>query len=311
MKIVRLALVGATVATAFAVSPASAHYRVPPAAAGTTIVHAARSGSVDLTLRDDARFAITGDHNPDISISGAGRLAGAFLYRLDGNSDGVMALRLPSSAGGRVITDVTTSDPAAQPKCTAFPNATVPLQQNCSAAPTIAVLHQGIYRLVVLADGAPVTVRLTLHGLPGSRSLRTTTPLPSGVGSLDVLANPTGNLARGVTTMTSTQSGLLLTLAISKWAAKPTYFGSYGCFYDGGDPVGQQMLPDCPEGSGVGFSLLDPLHQWPWGAMTQASLSWSYGAGPGSYTLGQGMESDSGVSIIDGLSAWVALPGLG
>jgi hypothetical protein len=310
MRIVRIAAAAATAITAFAVTPASAHYNLPPAAAGTTTVQAAHSGSLDLTLRDDARISIAGENNPDVRISGPGRIVGAFLYRLDGNSDGLMALRLPAAAGGRTISYVTSSDPSAKPKCTSFPSATVPLQQQCDSPPTSGRLHQGVYRLVVLTDGAPVTVTLKLHGLRGERSLRPTSALPSGVGSLNLLPNPTGGLARAAATMDTSRTGLMLTLAVGKWAAKPTYFGSYGCLYDGGDPVGEQMLPDCPGGSGTAWSIIDPLHEMPSGAMTGASLSWAYGVGAGSYTLGQGLESDNGVSIVTGLSAWVAMPGL-
>ena len=310
MRIVRIAAALAALGTAAAVTPAQAHYRLPQSAAGTTVVRADRSGTLDLTLRDDARIAVLGSDNPDVSISGAGRVLAMLLYRLDGNSDAVMALRLPAAAGNRTFAFVTTSDPAAQSKCTG-PVDGVALDQTCTPGPSTVRLHEGVYRLAVLTDGSPVTVTLRLHGLRGSRVFHPTTDQPSAVGDLTALANPTGTLARGVAQLSPTATGVIFTVAVGKWAPKPDYFGSYGCLYDAGDPIGDQMLPNCPEGSGAGGSILDPLHQWPSGELSQASLTWAYGVGKGRYTLGQGMESDTGVTLVSGLSAWFATPGLG
>lgn len=310
MRIVRIAVALAAIGTAAAVTPAQAHYRLPRSAAGTTIVQADHSGTVDLTLRDDARIAVAGANNPDVSISGAGRVLAMLLYRLDGTADAVMALRLPAAAGNRTFSFVTSSDPAAQSQCTE-PIDGVPLDQTCTPGPSTVRLHEGVYRLAVLTDGSPVTVMLKLHGLSGQRVFHPTTDQPSAVGDLTSLPNPTGTLARGVAHLSPTATGVMFTVAVGKWAPKPDYFGSYGCMYDGTDPIGDEMLPNCPEGSGAGGSILDPLHQWPSGELSQASLTWAYGVGKGRYTLGQGMESDTGVTLVSGLSAWFATPGLG
>ena len=310
MRTVRIAVALAALGTAAAVTPAQAHFRLPRSAAGTTIVQANHSGTVDLTLRDDARIAVRGTDNPDVSISGDGRVLAMLLYRLDGNGDSVMALRLPAAAGNRTFSFVSSTDPAAQSTCTG-PIDGVAIDQTCTPQPSTVRLHEGVYRLAVMTDGSPVTVTLRLHGLSGERVFHPTTDQPSAVGDLTSLANPTGTLARGVAQLSPTRMGVMFTVAVGKWAPKPDWFGSYGCTYVGGDPIGDQMLPNCPEGSGAGGSILDPLHQWPSGELSQASLSWAYGVGAGHYTLGQGMESDTGVTLVSGMSAWFATPGLG
>ena len=310
MRIVRIGVALATIGTAAAVTPAHAHFALPRSAAGTTIIQADRSGTVDLTLRDDARVAVTGRNNPDVTFSGAGRVLAALLYRVDGSGDQILALRLPAAAGNRTFAFVTSSDPSAQSTCTG-PIDGVAIDQTCTPGPSTVRLHEGVYRLAVLTDGSPVTVTLHLHGLRGERVFRPTTDQPSAVGDLNSLANPTGSLARGVAQLSPTARGVMFTVAVGKWAPKPNWFGSYGCMYAAGDPIGDQMLPNCPEGSGTGGSILDPLHQWPSGELTEASLTWAYGVGRGRYTLGQGMESDTGVTLIGGVSAWFATPGLG
>ena len=311
MRIVRLAVALATLGIAVAVTPASAHFALPRSAAGTTIVQADHSGTVDMTLRDDVRIAVAATNNPDVGISGAGRVLAMLLYRLDGNGDAVLALRLPAAAGNRTFSFVTSTDPASRPKCTGYPTDMLAVYSDCPAGPPIVRLHEGVYRLAVLTDGSPVTVTLRLHGLRGERVFHPTTSQPSAEGDLTSLANPTGSLARGMGRVSPTALGLMFTVAVGKWAAKPDWFGSYGCQYAAGDPLGDQMLPDCPGGSGAGGSILDPLHQWPSGALTQASMTWSYGVGAGHYTVGQGMESDTGVTLLSGVTAWVATPGLG
>src|SRR5206468_10567676 len=113
--------VAATAAAAVAITPASAHPRTPVAAAGQTVVRAAQTGYVDLSLPDDVRVSTRTADNPDLEVSGPGRLVGFWLYRLDTTVDSLLAVRLAGPAGARVWSAVTTSTPEHGP-CTKWPN---------------------------------------------------------------------------------------------------------------------------------------------------------------------------------------------
>jgi hypothetical protein len=184
----------------------------------------------------------------------------------------------------------------------------VPAEQQCGSPAATAVLHEGIYRLVVLTDGAPVTVRLRLHGLAGSRTFSRLTPRPGAVTPMTTLPNQTGDVARAKTTVSPAQRSLAVTVVTASVGPNATLMGSYGCIYDAGDPLSDQMLPGCPGGSGAGGNTLDPQHR-AGDRIGAVSLSWSQGMGAGSYTVGQVLQADSGVTIDSAIAAWLATPG--
>ena len=162
---VTFAVAAAVVAAA---QPATARRPSAPVLRATTTIAAATSGWVDVVVPRAARLSPSVDANPDVRFSGAGRFLAFWLVRHDENQqawNGVYAYRLPAFAGGgtAVYGSVTPG-----PTCTNFPNDQLPLHTECrQAAPEAILLPAGRYRLTVVTDGAPVTVRLRLRGLDG------------------------------------------------------------------------------------------------------------------------------------------------
>lgn len=157
------------------VTPVSADAAPAQLTASTTIV-ATTTGYVDVYLARDVKLSPKKEGNPDVAVSGRGRMIGFSMFGLTTDNDkysGLEAYRLPAFAGGRTQVNGTTV-PA--PVCTPFPHPLVTLWTDCtSPSPTAILLRRGTYRLQVLTDGAPVTVRLNLRGL----SARSTTVRPT------------------------------------------------------------------------------------------------------------------------------------
>lgn len=142
-------------------APSSA--RVVPAevAGATTTIYATHTGSAELVLYDDATISPKTKENPDIEITGRGRIVG-FELRGDDTSDSLGAVRFPAFAGGQVVAGGSTTPVGS---CAAFPDDTAPVEQSCSSpTPRAFLLHEGYYHLFVLTDGSPVTITLHLHG---------------------------------------------------------------------------------------------------------------------------------------------------
>src|SRR4051812_12598844 len=165
--------------------PASAGAPRPVVLPDTVTVATSSSGTVQVSLPDDARLSVA-DDSGDIAFDGAGRLVGVWLERTDQSGDFLASYRLPAFAGGRQVTYG--SVPA--PDCKAVPADALPVTYDCTGAPfpQTAVLHEGRYRLTVLADGSPLRVTLRLHGLdagdltvaPQRQGARTQQALPVG-----------------------------------------------------------------------------------------------------------------------------------
>ena len=156
-----LAAVTAAAGTAIAV-PATARLVLAEPAGAVTTIETSSSGTAEIVLYDDAVVSPLATHNPDVSISGAGRMVAFELTRADGGADELYGVRLPSFAGGAVTVGGSAS-PAST--CTPWPSAQVPVQEQCGAPhPTSIRLHEGYYHLVVVTDGKPVRISLRLHG---------------------------------------------------------------------------------------------------------------------------------------------------
>jgi hypothetical protein len=165
-----LALLAAAVASAGVgvALPSSAHLNAAEPLAALTTITATTSGTANLVLYDDATLSPKLTHNPDLTISGSGRVVAFRLTRTDAAGDTLYAVRLPKFAGG--LTYVSGSSGAPPTRCTQSTN---PLQgQTCTSAPAphAITLHEGYYHLAVLTDGAPLRVTLRLHGLPHRRA---------------------------------------------------------------------------------------------------------------------------------------------
>jgi len=143
--------------------PSSAHLVAAEPIGAVTTITATTSGTADVVLYDDATLSPRETHNPDVSISGAGRVVGFTLSRTDQSSDLLKAVRMPTFAGGLVYVDGSTTP--TPPRCTASSN---PLQADgCPPEPKAKaiLLHEGYYHLAVLTDGKPLRITLHLHGL--------------------------------------------------------------------------------------------------------------------------------------------------
>src|SRR5207248_2146091 len=126
--------------------PSSAGSSAPRQLAATTTITADHSGTAELILTDDARLSVANQANPDVRITGPGRVVAFGLQRVDGAGDGLLAVRVPAFAGG--ATYVSGSYWPA-PYCTGSPNNTVALSTTCTT-PKAILLHEGVYRLTVL-----------------------------------------------------------------------------------------------------------------------------------------------------------------
>src|SRR5437763_13893725 len=102
-RAVVLTVLPAVLISGFALATTSSARLVTAEPAGAvTMIRAAHSGSAELVLYDDATLSPRTTGNPDVSISGSGRLLGFELRRADGGSDNLSGERLPAFAGGGV-----------------------------------------------------------------------------------------------------------------------------------------------------------------------------------------------------------------
>jgi hypothetical protein len=130
-----------------------------PALAGRTKVVASSTTGMRVTLPRDATIDSRSGSNPDVSVSGAGRMVGVIL-----TEDNVSEYGRGSLAAIRYgFCD--------QPGCRAEQTSMQYLYIR-GGGHDDAKLEAGSYLLYVVADGAPVTVSLRLHGLSGSTVLR-------------------------------------------------------------------------------------------------------------------------------------------
>jgi hypothetical protein len=281
----RPALVGAAavlaaIATASAV-PASAHLVRAETLGAVTTITATTSGSASLVLYDDATISTAYTHNPDVSISGPGRLVGIDLSSTanapNDTWDEFTAVRLPSFAGGQTVVSVMSGTP---PNCTDWPAPGVPVQQECSGCtytpssqvpvqgsctyvePKYVTLHEGYYNLSVLTDGAPVRITIRLHGLGKTHAK---VHLQSTFRSLET--NLTQQESIGSTTITYGGSAKfpnansILTVVGAKLHHNATLLADSQCLRsDTSAPPPYAYSPACPGGNATGFSyqLMSP-----------------------------------------------------
>jgi hypothetical protein len=154
------AIAATCLGTALAV-PSSAHLVAAQPLGNVTTITASSSGTAELVLYDDATMSPRETHNPDVSITGKGRVVAFELTRSDGTEDGLAAMRVPAFAGG-----VTYVGGSTIPKVNCTPGNGLLDNGSCGPyyPPTAIKLHEGYYHLAVLTDGAPVRITIRLHG---------------------------------------------------------------------------------------------------------------------------------------------------
>jgi hypothetical protein len=181
VKLIRPTLVVVAVAALTAATvQADARVLRPVELTETTILETSTSGTLDVTLPEDAVLDVRREANPDVTISGSGRFVGIELTRKDHAHDfpALSSYRQPAFLGGQTLTYGAGSPP---PSCRDQVVPGDPLPDQCTyREQERIVLLQGHYRLQVLADGAPLTITLRLRGLDaGETRIRPTRQLKS------------------------------------------------------------------------------------------------------------------------------------
>lgn len=201
-------------------------------------ISAARPGWIDVVVPAAAKldFPLL-RRNRDLSVEGAGRFAGIILTK------GPRPFEGPTLVGAVIRT-------CGRPACASGRPVMLTNPMNMNPGSRIR-LPAGDYRLYVVTDGAPVDVRLTLHGLSGSRSISPTAAADVSVGNLPVHvgggdANPV-YVSGGDATVDRpawVMDGLWL-------GGRPSGFTDLGtCLYDGPPPKVPEAVaysPACEE----------------------------------------------------------------
>lgn len=274
MKLLAGVVAAATVATAFALPSTARLVAAEPLAAVTTIT-ATSSGIANVVLYDDATVSAAPTNNPDVKISGSGRLVGFDLisagYATGGATDDISAVRMPAFAGSKTYVSGAYPTPA---KCSDYPNDAVPVQQQCSnctywPSPTVPVqgscdyprpksykLHEGYYRLSVLTDGGPLRITIRLHGVGKSRAK---VHLQSTFRSLETAMTQHESIGTSTITFGGTASFAdatnILTVVAAKVHPTSTLAAAAGCLRsDTGAPPPYAYSPACPGGQITGYS---------------------------------------------------------
>lgn len=251
MTDVRAAAAAALVLASIVALPARAAGPRPVVLSDTVTVVTSRSGTLEVSLPDDARLSVSAGAD-DVTFDGAGRMVGLWLERSDHSGDFLTSYRLPAFAGGRQVTYG--SMPAAD--CTGVPSDALPLTYDCtgSTAPQPVLLHEGRYRLTVLADGSPLRVTLRLHGLDGGAlSLAPQRDLPSAERALPVLDTVGTDL---VTFGAEAALGVpvqAIVVATAKTSAGSAFDESSVCVRPGGSAPPLAYGPHCPDGTSGGY----------------------------------------------------------
>ncbi|MDX6275014.1 MAG: hypothetical protein QOJ92_2224 [Frankiales bacterium] len=311
MRRARALVVLALVAATAVALPASArtHY---VELAGETTITAAHSGSVLVTVPDDAKLSWKALGNPDISIAGSGRLVGFMLEPVgqQGYSlDSVLVMRLPSSQRNALEVSGLAA-PTPGPACTQPGDDPTDPLGSCEdwKDPGYGFLYEGRYRLTVLTDGAPVTIMLKLHGLDGSLDLSPATTVASTESTMSARES-VGTVATsaGTAPMTMTKDGFYFVYGKVKRGPSPRYREQRLCAVDGAqaDLPGAYLPPACGDGMGA---VIDPMQRLP---ADYDGLNGGLGWGDlaaGTYGMGFNATGDSGVTFVDGAVAF--LPGI-
>lgn len=269
---------GLALATAAATlaAPSSARLVTAEPIGAVTTITATSSGTASLVLYDDATVSAAPTDNPDVTISGKGRLVGFDLVstqqQYSGDSvDELTAKRLPAFAGSATYV---TGNVAVPQKCSGWPSDDVPVQQECSnctyspspmvpaqsdctyARPKLFKLHEGYYHLSVLTDGAPLRITIRLHGVGKShrtvhlqstfRSLETPLTQHESIGTSTITFGGSASFANPTN---------VLTVVGAKIHPASTFAAATGCLRsDTGAPPPYAYSPACPGGQITGYS---------------------------------------------------------
>jgi hypothetical protein len=248
-------------ALALATAPAgAAHAAAPARLAGTTVVTGSRAASMTVVLPRAAtvRIATLTAHSDNVAVTGNGRVAGLDLRREDG---GPTAPHLFAAL----------TNGCYAPRCAAREHIVTTFADRFPSSPaggdlTRYTLPAGRYRLVLIADGVPVTVRLRLDGLGGTSTLRPATatgvtwdPLEPNLDAGPAPATVAYSAFAGALPV-SDRGGVLFTVFDVRVAAGDV--GKRGFCYYPGSAAARTYAAGCPGGgSDSGETITGPIPQ--------------------------------------------------
>jgi hypothetical protein len=196
-------------------------------------------------------------------------------------------------------------------KCTSLPDDTVPVYQDCTGRtpPQAILLHEGNYRLMVLADGSPLRITLTLHGLDGgTTSLTPVHQLYSAQAALVQRETVQDKVVTFGGSVPVAQANYAWVLAALKGRGSGTLDGVESCARsDNGQPSPYAFAPGCPGGYSRGSDY--EVHV---GGQTMGRVT-SY-VGPSltpnatTMSLGGSVSGDNGRTFQGGLGVWMRVP---
>lgn len=311
---VRTGLVLAAIAAAALSAPADAARKAKPIRlTETTTITAVQSGWVDVALYDDARLSALSEKNPDVDVTGTGRLLRLTMTSLGtdwNNTDSLDFYRLPSFLGGKELVWGTTDSAGSCTDGMPVGPTTIPVGGTCSyTQPKHIVLHEGRYRLSVLTDGAPVTFSLRLHGLEeGATTLRPSQPLASIQKPLPKLDSADNKLVSFGSTAHIPKADPAFIVTSAKGSVEPTFSEESTCARQDGSvpPPPLAYGPHCPNGVAGSYSYtLKPGGTPAWfGGMGVFTGSVIPGH-EGDYGIGGSFGDSGGVTLLGALGVWL------
>lgn len=307
-RTLRTAIVLTAVAAAALGAPAEARKPKPIRLTETTTITATQSGWVDVALYDDALLSALSEMNPDVDVTGAGRLLSLTMTSRGTdwtNTDSLELYRLPSFLGSKELVWGTTDSTGGCTNGTPVGPTSVPVGGTCDYTdPKNIVLHEGVYRISVLTDGAPVTFSLTLHGLDeGETALSPNHPLASIQKPLPALDSQDNKLVTFGATAHLPKADPAFIVTSAKGSVDPTFYEDSTCVRQDGavPPPPYAYGPHCPNGvAGSYWYTVKPGNGVPY---------WFGGIGMFTGTLIPGHEGDYGIGGSFGDSGGITLLG--
>jgi hypothetical protein len=250
---VRVAAALIAVGAAVLATPAEAKRVKPPTLTRDTTITTSSSGWIDVALRDDAVLSPKVDANPDVSVTGTGRLVAFWITSLGtsfSETDSLEVYRLPSWQGG--ATSVYGTYDGKQTCSPLLPVDDQGLLDSCTKAAERIVLHEGFYRISVLADDAPISLHLDLVGLAdGVTEIHPTHLLASAERDLPLLESAADRMVSFGGTAHAPGAEPKYLLTDLKTSGDTGVFESGQCVRQDATPAPPgAYLPPCPGGSG-------------------------------------------------------------
>lgn len=223
-----------------------------------TVIHGGSSSFMKVVI--PKRVWLSGAHdlwiphltNPDVAVSGRGRVIGLVLTKMEdkrhGDERATLVVTRYGMCRGRACV------PGPQPV-----KDVVAYGENTQTADDLSRidLPAGIYGLYLITDGAPVTVSLRLHGLSGTRDLAPTRP--ASVTQIEALPDATGRHFSGAGNFTFRGLGILLEAYITRSDIAEMPQGGT-CFWDVNGPErvthGEDSNAGCPTQFAQGYAAL-------------------------------------------------------